>query len=183
MTAKRQTAPSIQELKARGRIVVSETTCWIWMGSKSSTGYGQVYRGAGGRSLAHRYVYVAVRGPIPPSMTLDHLCRRRSCVNPDHLEVVSVGANVLRGIGRTAINARKIHCAQGHPFDLVNTYLIPGGGRGCRTCRRIRSLRRDKAAGRDYQRAYKVRNRNRVRIRDRAYRLRMAGMGLEPKLA
>lgn len=67
-------------------------------------------------------------------MTLDHLCRNRLCVNPEHLEVVSRGENVLRGVGVTAENKRKTHCAHGHEFTTENTYRY-GNKRHCRTCR------------------------------------------------
>jgi hypothetical protein len=56
---------------------------------------------------AHRSVYVHLRGPIPPGMTIDHLCRNRSCVNPDHLEVVSLKENVRRS-PRTKLNTEAV---------------------------------------------------------------------------
>lgn len=77
------------------------TGCWLWTGSVSgSTGYGEglmtsVDGGKAVRVLAHRAVWWKVVGAIPDGMFLDHMCRVRSCVNPDHLRVVTPRDNVL----------------------------------------------------------------------------------------
>jgi hypothetical protein len=83
---------------------------------------------------AHRLFYEQLVGPIPDGLQLDHLCRVRHCVNPDHLEPVTQTANVLRGIGPTAVNAGKTHCVHGHPFTPDNTYINKQGNRHCRAC-------------------------------------------------
>ncbi|PLS82281.1 MAG: hypothetical protein CYG60_24755 [Actinobacteria bacterium] len=51
--------------------------------------------------LAHRVYYLRLRGPIPNGKELDHLCRNRDCVNPDHLEPVEGRVNVQRGDAAT----------------------------------------------------------------------------------
>ncbi len=79
-------------------------------------------------------MYEQLVGPIPPGLHLDHLCRNTSCVNPDHLEPVTVAENVLRGVGITAQNAQRTHCRRGHKFTAQNTYRH-GGKRHCRICR------------------------------------------------
>ena len=66
--------------------------CWVWP-TTSKTGYASLYMG-GGRSNqitkdAHRVSYEIAKGSIPNKKVLDHLCRNPSCVNPDHLEVVT----------------------------------------------------------------------------------------------
>lgn len=108
--------------------------CWEWTGWRDSDGYGKF----GGRRLltnrAHRLAYELVVGPIPDDLPLDHLCRNPGCVNPAHLEPVTHRENILRGVGRTAQNARKTHCAKGHPYDEVNTIWRKSGGRRCRQC-------------------------------------------------
>lgn len=106
--------------------------------------HGYVRVKVGGSRLAvhaHRLAYEAVKGPIPAGLQIDHLCRVRNCVNPDHLEAVTQQENVRRG--RVGENTRsKTHCPQGHPYDEANTYRNPAGSRNCRTCHRA-SYHRD----------------------------------------
>ena len=84
---------------------------------------------------AHRVAYRLEVGPIPRGLVLDHLCRVRNCVRPDHLEPVTRGENVLRGETIPAANRAKTACKDGHDFDEENTYIAPNGHRGCRKCR------------------------------------------------
>jgi len=110
------------------------TDCWVWRGKPKDTGYGQI--NIGGRVLnAHTMVYEMLVGPVPPGKELDHLCRVKLCVNPDHLEPVTHRENCLRGVGPSAKAAKATRCRKGHPYDEQNTYWRPDGkGRGCRTC-------------------------------------------------
>ena len=110
-------------------------SCWLWEGTRSPNGYGSIQ--VGYTQLAHRVAYELLIGPIPEGLTLDHLCRVRACVNPKHLEPVSVRENILRGVGLAAMNVLKTHCPQGHTYDILNTYFYPDGKRACRTCRRL----------------------------------------------
>lgn len=118
------------------------TDCWVFAGRKHPDGYGRV-KGGGRMRQAHRVLYEALVGPIPDGLTIDHLCRVRACVNPLHLEPVTNRENILRGEGWPARNARKTHCAYGHPFDEANTYVDPSGRRTCRACRREVDRRRE----------------------------------------
>src|SRR5437773_10375437 len=96
-----------------------ESRCWLYLGVPQNKGYGHIcvnYKPV----LAHRFAWILMIGEIPDGLTLDHLCRRTMCVNPAHLEPVTHRVNVLRGIGRTAINARKTHCKWGHPLSGEN---------------------------------------------------------------
>lgn len=108
--------------------------CWTWIGSRDVEGYGRMT--AGRKSpKAHRLVYEALVGPIPPGLHLDHLCRNTSCVNPAHLEPVTPRENILRGVGVAALNATKTHCKHGHPLSGQNLYVYAGGRkRACRAC-------------------------------------------------
>lgn len=115
--------------------------CWIWTGGRQSAGYGRLSFGA--RTLAHRAVYELLVGPIPEGLTLDHLCRVPLCVNPDHLEPVTRGENVLRGNGLSAQRARQTHCIHGHEFTPENTGLN-GRGRRCLMCQNARNAQRSR---------------------------------------
>jgi hypothetical protein len=115
--------------KARGE-------CWPWVGAISRDGYGRL-----GRDYAHRAAWEFHRGPIPLGWWIDHLCRNRVCVNPDHLEPVPPAVNILRGESPSARHARQTHCVRGHPLDGENLYRWRGR-RQCRECRRDRQRRR-----------------------------------------
>lgn len=117
--------------------------CWLWMGPKNNNGYGSMSARVGGIRkpvIAHRFVYQMLRGAIPQGLQLDHLCRVRHCVNPDHLEAVTARENLMRSPTLQAENAAKTHCVHGHEFTPENTRIRkrPGGGRVCRTCFRDR---------------------------------------------
>lgn len=121
-------------------------SCWLWIGTMDTRGYGQIQRSRKdrdairlGRSVrAHRAVYEVIKGPIPEGLDLDHLCRVRHCVNPAHLEPVTRKVNILRGETLPAANAAKTHCVNGHEFSVENTYLRQysknGISRVCRRC-------------------------------------------------
>lgn len=118
--------------------------CIEWVGGLNQYGYGVFYHDHT-QSLAHRWAYKTQVGQVPDGLELDHLCRNRACVNTEHLEAVTRQVNSLRGIGPTAINARKTHCPQGHPYSGANLYIIPSsGGRVCRVCNAEKGRRRNR---------------------------------------
>lgn len=115
--------------------------CWEWLGRINDQGYGVVSHRllSGNKAIkAHRAVWTLEHGEVPEGFQLDHLCRRRSCVNPKHLDVVTGRINTLRGIGPTAVNSRKDTCPSGHSLEGVNVFVNDMGWRFCRTCRRER---------------------------------------------
>lgn len=113
----------------------AETGCWDWTASLKGGGYGQfVHRQK--HWAAHRFAYVNLVGPVADGLHLDHLCRVRTCVNPEHLEPVPQRTNTLRGVGFAAENFRKTHCVNGHEYNAANTYWRREGWRMCKTCHR-----------------------------------------------
>jgi len=111
------------------------TGCWLWMLSTDAYGYGQKFSGTQNKK-AHRLSYEFSRGPIPSHLELDHLCRVRSCVNPDHLEAVTRQTNATRGVGWAGRHFRTTHCPHGHEYTDANTRVC-GGKRFCRECARL----------------------------------------------
>lgn len=113
--------PAIERVWPRIQVGV----CWLWTGSLTTAGYGQVRSSEGPLVSVHRLVYETLVGPIPDGLELDHLCRVRHCCDPDHLEPVTPGENHRRG------SQVLTHCKNGHPFDST-----AGNQRTCRICRR-----------------------------------------------
>jgi hypothetical protein len=150
---RRKLAPS-KEIKDRllKRVTQSESGCWIWGGPVTNSGYGTLPITRGGKRvnrLAHRLSYEIFRGPIPEGLQIDHLCRERICINPEHLEPVTARENILRSpIAIAARWAARTHCEVGHEFTPENTRVRVRRGRPsriCATCRRNRDRARREA--------------------------------------
>lgn len=125
-------------------------SCWIWIASLTSHGYGQL----GVRDPKQRMAKVHVllweleNGPKPSGLELDHLCRVRRCVRPSHLELVTHAENMRR----SGEYRRQETCKRGHPLSGDNLRIFASGGRCCLTCSRKGNLRR-------YREKYRLRQR------------------------
>ncbi len=120
-------------------IVDDASGCWLWMGAKTSDGYGRICVPGNRKELVHRWMYERIIGPIPEGLEIDHVadrgCVHRHCCNPAHLEAVTHLENVQRG--RTgAPNREKTHCPQGHEYAGDNLKVDRHGRRGCVACQR-----------------------------------------------
>ena len=133
-----------------------DTPCWVWQRCLTEKGYAKAnVPGFGKNTRVHRASYEVYVGPIPEGLTIDHLCRVKSCVNPAHLEPVTALENTLRAKGWNGEFSREPgKCLRGHDESERNAHG------NCRACARMRGKTpeaRAKAAA--YMRAYSAKRR------------------------
>ena len=138
-------SPLRRETGWETRIVKQDDGCWIWQGRPTNAGYGSYTKWNDRTYVAHRYVYEVFKGAIPDGLDLDHLCRVRMCVNPNHLEPVTRSENLRRGyLARTT-------CRNGHDLTFPDAHRE--GTNECRLCyrakwQRVNARRRRERASR-----------------------------------
>ena len=123
-----------------GMYKVVKSGCWEWRKiSVDKKGYGRFVSEVG--KFAHRFSYHYHKGKLDPKLTIDHLCRNKRCVNPDHLEQVTQRENVLRGTADAAKNVLKTHCKRGHKLSGKNLFVKKSKNghrkRYCMECKRL----------------------------------------------
>lgn len=128
------------------------TECIIWHKSKNEKGYGQEFF-RGKNTKAHRAEWIRANGEIPDGFVLDHTCHNeaakegkcsggvtcvhRACVNLNHLQLVSVSENTLRGMHSIDV---KPFCPKKHSYrDKKNIMIRKNGKRECAECNRQRA--------------------------------------------
>jgi hypothetical protein len=112
--------------------------CWNWTASLNENGYG-LFRFNGKTSKAHRVSYIITFGEIADGLVIDHLCKNKKCVNPEHLDPVSQGENVVRGLAGKVNNfqSTKTHCKSGHQYSRITK----DGYRLCGQCRSEQTMK------------------------------------------
>lgn len=137
MTARRR-KPAIDRFLKK---VDQTDSCWLWVGAIAGrTGYGTFW-GKDRLVGAHRWAYEHYVGPIADGLDIDHICRVRACVRPEHLRAVPHVVNI-----RSGEKASRQVCPRGHAYDAENTYTRKSGGRVCRACARERDQSRRRAS-------------------------------------
>lgn len=117
--------------------------CWLWTAATDADGYGKFWLNDQ-MAQAHRVAYTLLVGAIPDGHEIDHSCRVRTCVRPEHLEAVVHRENYARSTHPSAGALRSGQCVNGHDYDSSNTYIDGRGQRACKKCR-IEATRRWRA--------------------------------------
>jgi hypothetical protein len=116
----------------------AESGCHEWTGYVTVQGYA-TFSFSGRSYMAHVFSWWLNRGElVQKPLEIDHLCRNRRCVNPDHLEPVTRSQNVRRGL-RSSLTP---FCPQGHAYTPENTRLTKAGHRCCKQCDHLNSKKR-----------------------------------------
>ena len=164
--------PSYPEIFARKTMPIPECGCLIWIGAVKHW-YGVFSKPGKKQVPAHRVAYEMANGPIPVGLVIDHKCRVKSCVNPDHLRVVTNAVNVTENSASVAaLNKAKTHCKRGHPLtpDNLVKWSNPNKSSGKRTCLACHSLRQlrysDKLSSVGPRRKYQRKNPTKHNLRD-----------------
>jgi len=165
-----RSAPEVRRFLSFVELPDSVHECWIWIGGREPKGYG-IFALLGRQIRAHRYAYECAIGPILPGLVLHHRCSQRACVNPAHLEPMTVEENSRIG-GDLSFSPRSSRCRRGHWLDANNARITQFGTKRCRRCERDRyeqaltklRLKTERArqrflAAQEQERRYEARNR------------------------
>lgn len=123
------------------RLMITNNGCWVTSYSTKSTGYAAITVNPTQRTYLHRFMYEHYVGLIPAGLQIDHLCRNRRCINPDHLEPVTPGENARRGMAPNILISRSGFCSNGHEMAGENLRVY-SGKRRCAACHRANAYKR-----------------------------------------
>jgi hypothetical protein len=117
---------------------IPDSGCWVWDKALTKLGYARIFHNGKARH-AHKVSYETFVGDVPDGLELDHTCKVRCCVNPDHLEPVTHYENMRRS-SVWQVRKNKTHCQRGHELSEENRYTAPSLGNKylCRACKRMR---------------------------------------------
>ncbi len=123
------------------------TPCWDWQGSTGTGGYGQFTLSAKAREVRQRiapykFIWEHFNGPMPEGLEPDHMCNRRPCCNPEHIEPVTHAENRRKrpNVDYRCTKVRGTRCPKGHQYTAENMYTSPKGAIYCRACNRAACL-------------------------------------------
>lgn len=149
------------------RVQQGDSGCWLWIGALRDNGYGSFAVKRNGRwtyTTSHRWAYADRVGAIPPGWEVDHLCKTRACVRPEHLEAVPLAENRRRRdqghpfapppsapVPTVVLPERVVltpkgpatHCKRGHEYAVVG-WAPNGQARTCAGCRAEAAARKRK---------------------------------------
>lgn len=131
------TSPTQAEItRFNSKWITAKNGCHIWQAAKDNDGYGQFWLHRR-QWKAHQVALLLAGRPIPEGFVANHTCRNKSCVNPQHLEAITVSESWRKdSCGVTYVNSQKTHCPQGHPYDRKH-----GRGRYCSICAKAKKKR------------------------------------------
>lgn len=132
-------------MRFESKVSRMESGCLEWIGGRDKLGYGR-FKFRGRMLMSHRVSMAIRHGDLPVGLVVDHLCRNPACVDPEHLEMVTLGENTARGLSPLAPAIRNAAigeaCINGHHRAQYGAQDKSGRVR-CRECGRLNSARRD----------------------------------------
>ena len=171
MLGKFRAIPSFDRNRITANVtIIDNSNCWIWNLFKDRDGYGLMTIN-GSTYRAHRASYSVFREQPGANLVIDHICRNRSCVNPEHLRLVTTKVNVTENsLSIQAHNSAKTHCKNGHEFTEKNTIIANDNSRQCRTCVNARQRKISSTPeAKEKKRIWKLKNKEKIYLQNKEW--------------